>query len=107
MKYVEGLNKKIYLYESMSSEFHALIEMPMGDIFKGIKLMDHEPDFLWGHVRKAFGDEFFLPTIGKLYGHLFVNDIEKHQNEVLNAISGAKKNEQELMKSMSEQLNGV
>ena len=37
MKYVESLNKKIYLYESMSSEFHALIEMDMGDIFKGIK----------------------------------------------------------------------
>jgi hypothetical protein len=36
MKYVEGLNKKIYLYESMSSEFHALIEMPLGDIFRGL-----------------------------------------------------------------------
>jgi hypothetical protein len=40
--------------------------------------MGHEAEELWSHVRKSFGDEFFLPIIGKLYGHLFVNDIERH-----------------------------
>lgn len=59
--------------------------------------MDHPPEFLWTHITKQFGTEFFLPTIGKLYGHLFVNDIEKHQNEVLNAISGAKQTQKALM----------
>ena len=107
MKYVESLNKKIYLYESMSSEFHALIEMPLADIFKGIQMMDHEAEELWTHIRKAFGDEFFLPTIGRLYGHLFVNDIERHQNEVQKALDGAKKNEKELVTSMTEQLNAI
>ena len=29
MKYAEALSKKVFLYESMSSEFHALIEMPI------------------------------------------------------------------------------
>ena len=69
--------------------------------------MEHKADFLWDNMMKVFGNDFFLPKIGRDYGHLFVNDIEKHQSEVLNAISGAKKTEMELMKQMTDQVNGL
>ena len=50
MDYVKSVNKKLVQYQSVDSEFHGLISMPIAEIFKGVALMDEEPDDLWKHI---------------------------------------------------------
>ena len=50
MDYCKGLNRKLHLYESVSAEFHGLVNMPLDHIFKGLKLMDEPPGVLWKHI---------------------------------------------------------
>jgi len=64
--------------------------MPLAEIFSGIKVLDEKPEVLWQHMSGVFGREFFLPTIDREYGHLFVNDIGRYQEEILKAVMGAK-----------------
>ena len=90
MKYVATLNKKLYLYENVAAELHGLISMPLPEIFSGIRMLGEKPEVLWQHIVDAFGREFFLPTIDREYGHLFVNDIGRYQDEIQKAIQGAK-----------------
>ena len=65
------------MYENLDAEFHALVSMPMRDIFKGLQMFEEEPKAYWDHIVATFGHEFFLPVIEKLYGHLFCNDVKR------------------------------
>ena len=47
MEYTQSLNRKICLYESMSTEFYGLIGMPLEEIFKGVAMMNEEPEEIW------------------------------------------------------------
>jgi len=82
MEYCNTLNRSIGLYKGMAREFYGLIEMPLGDIFKGLHSMNETPEDLWGHISDNFGHHFFLPHIQKHYGHLFVKDAEAHQDQI-------------------------
>jgi len=93
MDHIKSVNKKLIQYESLDPAFHSLISMPLGEIFKGIYLMDEEPGVLWRHIQKEFGPDFFLPTIDKLYSHRFVNDLGRHQREIENAVLQSRNNE--------------
>lgn len=73
---------------------YGLVGMSLEDIFQGVKLMDEQPEYIWKAVISVFGHEFFLPTIDKNYGHLFVSDIKRHQDQVQKAISDTLKNEE-------------
>lgn len=87
METCKGLYRKIHLFESMASEFHGLITMPINVIFQGIKLMDEKAETLWKCITDNFGHEFFIPIIDKLYSHLFVNDVSKHEAQMEKAIN--------------------
>jgi hypothetical protein len=71
--------------------------MPIAEIFKGIKLMDEDAETLWKCITDNFGHEFFLPLIDKLYSHLFVNDVSKHEASMGKAINQTKMNEETLL----------
>lgn len=75
MDYTQSLNRKICLYESMSSEFYGLISMPLEDIFKGVAMMDEKAEDVWKNLIKGFGDVYyFYDVIDKQYGELFAQD---------------------------------
>lgn len=92
MEYVNKLTKKLFMYESISRELYGIVGMSLDDIMSGIKLMDEQPETIWKSVVKVFGHEFFLPTIDKNYGHLFVSDIKRHQDQVQLAMKDTLKN---------------
>ena len=91
---IKNLNKKIHVFENMSSEFYGLISMPIHDIFKGVALMEEQPEYLWDIILEEFGDRFFFPVIEKLYAPLFIEDIKFHQKEIMKAVAQTTVNEQ-------------
>ena len=105
MDYCRGLNRKIHLYEKVSAEFHGLVNMPVNDIFKGLALMDEDAETLWKGVTDNFGHEFFLPVIDKLYSHLFVNDVSKHEAELSKAVQSTKMNQETLLLEYEKSLS--
>jgi hypothetical protein len=104
MDHIKGVNKKLVQYQSMDAEYHGLISMPLAEIFKGLYLMDAEPEELWKHMQNAFGPDFFLPTIDKLYSHRFVNDVGRHQRELEGAVLQSKQNELLIVEESKKQL---
>lgn len=58
--------------------------------------MDEDAETLWKGITDNFGHEFFIPIIDKLYSHLFVNDVSKHEQDMEKAISQTKMNEEVL-----------
>ena len=104
LEYMEVLNKKLHMYQNISAEFHGLIQMPLEEIIRGLRLFDEPADVLWEYFVKEFSHEFFLPTIERLYGHLFVNDTKKQQQEIQKAISQSEKNEKLILDQCKAQL---
>ena len=88
----------------MDAEFHGLISMPLAEIFKGISLMDEEPDTLWKHIQEQLGPDFFLNTIDKLYSHRFVSDVGRHQRDIEAAIMQSTHNEKLIVEESKKQL---
>lgn len=107
LKYVATLNRKLYLYENVAPELHGLISMPLAEIFNGIKVLAEKPDVLWQHILATFGREFFLPTIDREYGHLFVNDIGRYQEEIQKAVQGAKDAQGAIMSRAAARVSAI
>ena len=51
--------------------------MPIPKIMEGLKMFDEPAQLYWDAMMKVFGHEFFLPIIEKLYGGLFVQNMER------------------------------
>jgi hypothetical protein len=107
MEYCKGLNRKLHLYEKVAAEFHGLVNMPLDDIFKGVKLMDEEPEVLWKSITDNFGHEFFLPVIDSQYSHLFVNDVSKQEAILNHAVAQTKLNEETLLMEYQKSLKAL
>jgi hypothetical protein len=107
LEHVTALSKKIHMYESLSKDFHGIVSMSLPDIFQGVRLMDEPPEKVWDAMVGHFGHEFFLPTISKNYGHLFVNDTKRHQDKLSQAIEDTLENEKLLFKQCSEQVRSM
>jgi hypothetical protein len=67
--------------------------MSLDDIVYGISLFDETPEDLWEILINHFSDEYFLPVVGKKYGHLFANDTQKQQEYLNQAINQSEENE--------------
>lgn len=83
---------------------YALVDMPLAEIFKAVKLMDEPAEVLWESLVNEFGHEFFLPVVDKNYGHLFVNDLSRHAQNIQAAISDALENERLITEQCEAQL---
>ena len=95
----EAIIKKLKVYENMSVDQYGLVDMPLEDIITGLKSLDMTADELWDKIILVFGNEYFLPTIERLYGALFVNDTKKHGEQIQQAINRTISNELALLES--------
>lgn len=84
------------MYDSLASEFHGIVSMPLTEIFHGVKLMDEPADQVWDAMIENFGHEYLLPIIDKTYGHLFVNDTKRHAEKIAEKIEETITNEKQL-----------
>jgi len=87
LQVIKKLNKKLYLYENMSKEYHGLINIPVNEIFHGLSLMGETAEEMWTHITDAFGDRYFFSIIEKLYAPYFVEDTKLHHQQIMKAVS--------------------
>lgn len=82
--------KKIYLFNKLSPNAYSLINLTLEEIFADLAKIETDPNRIWKCLNEAYGTDYFLAVIERVYGKRFAKDYDALYTEIDKVRSEAK-----------------
>eukprot|EP00347_Sterkiella_histriomuscorum_P002492 403367942 len=82
IKYQTQLLKKIYLFNKLSPNAYSLINLSLEEIFNDLSKVETDPNKIWKYLDHAYGTDYFLAVIERVYGKRFAKDYDALYTEI-------------------------
>ena len=82
IKYQTSLLKKIYLFNKLNPNAYSLVNLSLEEIFTNLAQIEVNPNKIWKYLIEAYGDDYFLAVIERVYGKRFAKDYEALYSEI-------------------------
>jgi hypothetical protein len=76
------LLKKIYLFNKLSPDAYSLINLTLERIFTDLAKVESDPNKIWKCLEQAYGTDYFLAVIERVYGKRFAKDYDALYTEI-------------------------
>lgn len=80
--YQTSLLKKIYLFNKLSPNAYSIINLSLEEVFRGVAQVESDPNRVWKQLNEAYGTDYFIGVIERVYGKRFARDYDALYTEV-------------------------